>query len=101
MCKFCDNLEYKTITIPPRTTMADDNTCELLMDDDCPKCEGCKDENNYFEITTWEDNLSLSYFHQIGDLIIYPVSTRFSINFCPMCGKRISTEFYYEELKFW
>jgi len=101
MCEFCDNLEYKSITIPVRTSMADDNVCEVVTGDDCSKCNhGCADENNYFEITTWEDNLSLSYCHKIGKLTIYPVSTRFNINFCPMCGKRISEKLH-EELKFW
>jgi len=69
MCEFCDNLEYKSITVPVRTSMADDNVCEVITGDDCSKCNhGCADENNYFEITTWEDNLSLSYCHKIGKL---------------------------------
>lgn len=101
MCKFCDNLKWREINIPIRTSMADDNICEIMMDSNCDECNhGCADKNHYFSITTWEDNLSLNYYHKIGELIIYPVSARFSINFCPMCGKRIAEKIN-EELRFW
>jgi len=101
MCNFCDDLKYREIIIPMRTSMADDNVCEMIVNDDCEKCNhGCADENHYFSITTWEDNLCLNYFHKIGELIIAPVSTRFSINFCPMCGKQI-TEKINDKLGFW
>lgn len=113
MCKFCDSLEYKTITIPNRTNMADDNICEFTSPDiididgekfsngvECKGCEGCSDENSYFSIDTWEDNMCLNYFRKIRDVVIAPVSARFSINYCPMCGKRISEKLN-EELSFW
>lgn len=114
MCKFCDDLKYKNIKIPGRTTIADDNICEFASPDiieidgekfaygsDCKDCGGCADENRYFSIDTWDDNISISYYCKIKDVVIAPVSARFSINFCPICGKRISKEFYHEDLKFW
>jgi len=106
MCKYCDSLEYKNIIVPIRTSMSDDNICDKVHADkfgnaDCSNCEGCRDENQYFKIASFNDNLDISYYHKIGDVVIAPVSCRFSINFCPMCGKRISKEFYYEDLKFW
>jgi hypothetical protein len=102
MCKFCDDLDYKTITIPSRTSTADDNVCEFVVNENCNECNhGCADENNYFSITTWEDNICLNYYHKVKDLIIAPISARFSINYCPMCGKKISKEMNSEELKFW
>ena len=101
MCKFCDSLEYREIKIPVRTTMADDNICEMIMNGSCEECNhGCADENHSFSITTWDDTLCLHYYHKIGELIISPVSTRFSINSCPMCGKQISEKMK-DELKFW
>ena len=114
MCKFCDNLEYRTITIPNRTNMADDNVCEFaspeIIDIDgekitygvnCADCRGCADENSYFSITTWEDNMCLNYYHKVRDVIIAPVGARFNFNYCPMCGKRISKELHSDELNFW
>lgn len=102
MCKFCDNLEYRDIKIDTRTSLADDNVCEFIVQNDCEQCEnGCSSDNNYFSITMWEDNLHLNYYHKIRDLIIAPISMRFSINFCPMCGKRISKELHSDELNFW
>lgn len=113
MCKFCDNLEYKDITIPNRTNMADDNVCEIASPDienidgkeyncgsNCKDCYGCMDENNHFVVSSFDDNIDISYYHKIKDLTIAPVSARFSINFCPICGRRIS-KVYHEDLKFW
>lgn len=102
MCKFCDNLEYKEIKIPNRTTLADDNICEFVVNNQCSKCNsGCADKNNYFSITTWNDNICINYYHKVNNLVIAPISARFSINFCPMCGKRISKKMNSDELKFW
>ncbi len=113
MCKFCDDLEYKNITIPGRTTSAEDNVCETASPDivyidgetyhcgsKCEDCFGCIEENSNFSITAWDDVLCLNYYHKVRDLIIAPSSCRFSINYCPMCGKRISKELH-EELVFW
>jgi hypothetical protein len=97
MCKLCDKLDYKTIIIPNRTSMADDNVCEIAINNDCGECDGCADENNYFSINMWEDNICLNYYHKVKDLIIAPISVRFSINYCPMCGKRISKELNSDE----
>ena len=108
MCKYCDDLSDREIKIPIRTAMADDNICELASPDenhifyDCKNCNGCSDENQYFSINIWEDNLCFSYFHKIRDIIIAPISARFNINYCPMCCKRISNKKNdSDELKFW
>jgi len=105
MCKFCDNLRYKEIKVPSKTSLADDNVCEFASpseygDFECKNCGGCSDDNHFFSITSWDDNMQLSYYHKIKEVIIAPVSTRFNFNFCPMCGKRISKELH-EDLKFW
>ena len=106
MCEFCDSLEYKEVIIPNRTSLADDNICDFASPDEsgynhsCKDCYGCSEENNYFSITTWDDNLYLNYYHKIKDVIIAPISARFSINYCPMCGRKI-TENINNELTFW
>jgi len=113
VCKYCDNLEYRSIKIPNRANTADDNVCEIASPEiveidgekynagsKCEGCYGCTDENSYWYITTWEDIISLNYYHKVRDLIIAPCSCRFAINFCPMCGKRI-LEKIHGELIFW
>lgn len=118
MCKYCDSLkEYKTITIPIRTSMADNNICEFARPDlvvideiteetanmgcNCKGCLGCAEENNYFSVDFWNDDMCINYYHKIDEVIIAPVSARFSINYCPMCGKKINDGELIEELKFW
>jgi hypothetical protein len=106
MCQFCDNLKYQIIKVPIRTSLADDNVCEFASPDesgtsyDCNDCDGCKEENNYFSITMWDNNLCLSYYHKIKNIIIAPESARFSINYCPMCSKKITDDITHE-LIFW
>ena len=114
MCKFCDNLEYKEITIPSRTTGADHNVCEIASPQvieidgeiyksgsECEGCYGCAKENNYWQITICNNDIvDLHYYNKVRDFIIDQYSARFCINFCPMCGKRISKELH-EDLKFW
>lgn len=105
MCDFCNDLKYKEIIIPMRTTLAEDNICKFVspnefnIDYDCSDCKGCADENNYFSITAQEDTISINYYHKIRDVIIAPISARLSFNYCPMCGKRISEKD--NKLKFW
>lgn len=104
MCKFCDNVsEYRSIKIPTRTTMGDDNICELVMDNNCTNCSGCADDNNYFEleISSIRNCIEIQYYHKMGNIIIAPVSSRFCINYCPMCGKQVSKGLPSDELKFW
>lgn len=106
MCKFCDNLEYKEVVVPNRTSLADDNICDFASPSlsgysyDCESCYGCAKENNYFSITTWDNSLCLNYYHKIKDVIIAPISARFCINYCPMCGRKI-TDNINSELTFW
>ena len=57
MCKFCDDLEYRSYMVSQRTTSADDNVCEIaspwvtsdgeVVDyiSDCSDCRGCAKEN--------------------------------------------------------
>lgn len=106
MCDFCKDLNYREIKISIRTTLADDNICDFVSPDEyginhsCEDCDGCLEDNNYFSITTWEDNLYIKYYHKIKDVVIAPISARFKINFCPMCGKKISDNDN-ERLVFW
>jgi hypothetical protein len=62
MCKFCDDMKYQRIRIPVQTKMADDNICENV---DCGKCDGCSDENNYFEICSFNNVLSIDYYNKV------------------------------------
>ena len=92
--------------MPKRTTVSHENVGDFEAPDkynvnhDCKDRKGCAKENNYFSITSWEDNLCLNYYHKIKDLTIAPISARFSINYCPMCGKKIS-DTTNDELEFW
>lgn len=105
MCDFCEGLSYKELKIPIRTSLPDDNVCEIGSPDkynigfSCDGCKGCSDENNHFSVTVHEDTLSIGYYHKIRKLTIAPISSRFNINYCPMCGNRISENDH--ELKFW
>lgn len=100
MCKFCDE-DYTQLTIPMRTSFADDNVCDLLSPDgsgythDCNGCYGCADENNFFKLYFHrcdgsENIISLSYYHKVREGIIAPISARFEFSYCPFCGRKIS-----------
>ncbi|MGJ0846550.1 hypothetical protein ACR77J_07670 [Tissierella praeacuta] len=106
MCKYCDNLEYKEVIVPNRTSLADDNICDFASPSlngysyDCESCYGCAEENNYFSITSFDDVVMLNYYHKIKNVVIAPTSARFCINYCPMCGRKI-TDNINSELTFW
>lgn len=99
MCKFCDDLKWKTYIIPQRNTFADDNQCEfgspVLFNDEvcdftCIGCDGCKEENRHFSLISWENNLKFDYVSRIKNLIIEPSSESIKINFCPWCGRLLT-----------
>lgn len=99
MCKFCDDLSWKTYIVPQRNTSADDNQCLFgsplildgeVFDNTCDNCDGCKKDNRHFGLTLWENNLKLDYVSRIKKLIIEPSSESIRINFCPWCGKSLT-----------
>lgn len=99
MCKFCDNLTWKTYIVPQRNTSADDNQCIFgsplilngeVFDSTCDNCDGCKEENHHFGLTLWENNLKFDYVSRIKKLIIEPSSENIKINFCPWCSRSLT-----------
>ena len=99
MCKFCDDLKWKTYIVPERTTSADDNQCEFgspliydgeIIDSTCEDCIGCAKENMHFGLKVWENYLSLQYVHRIKKLVVEPYSEAIRINFCPWCGRSLT-----------
>lgn len=105
MCKFCDNLEWRTYLVPQRTEDACDNLCEVMtaklenidgevfsLRSDCENCNGCAPGNMGFAMHTYGNRIGFDYRHRIKELIIGRNSEMFDINFCPWCGKRLSKE---------
>lgn len=98
MCKFCDDLTWKTYMVPQRNTSSADNQCEFgsplfngeISYSTCDNCDGCKEGNHHFGLTLWENRLILSYVSRIKKLIIEPSSENIKINFCPWCGKPLT-----------
>lgn len=110
MCKFCDDLKWRTYRVLLRNFSADNNVCEYVStrhgnyDDTgfvdecgicysgtihCDDCDGCKDNNLLFELKTYENNIGVNYYHKIRDLTIAPSSEMIQINFCPWCGRQL------------
>lgn len=109
MCKFCDDLSWREYRIMLRNFGADDNVCEIISqlhdcydnspiyEDgicysgtvNCEDCNGCADENLYFSLRTYENNIGFDFYHKIRELTISPSSEMIQFNFCPWCGKQI------------
>lgn len=85
-CEFCSG-KWKQTKIGVETSYADDNVCE---ERECEECDGCSIENQYFTIQIARDNqLQLTYRHNVGDLIISPISEYKKIKYCPECGRKL------------
>lgn len=101
MCGFCDALKSdgdKIINLEVRSTMADDNICEFVNDNDCGLCSGC---NMKFYMVGYciDENIrvQICYNQKImstlnSEVIIYPFTETIQYNFCPMCGEQISKD---------
>ncbi len=63
-----------------RNTNSDNNICEKVMNEDCSKCNGCADKNNYFELNQYDGFFTISYYQKIGDIIIHTNSERINGN---------------------
>ena len=94
MCKYCSDNGYTGI-INQRTTMADDNTCEFLTGDgysvyDCDGCIGCREGQQLFEVSYYTNFYTITYYKNIGELTVHPVSERINMNFCHNCGRKLN-----------
>lgn len=92
MCEFCKNHDKYTIyRVPLRSTYADDNLCEKIVDDNCGTCNcGCADENYHFTLYKSKNWIQLGFHRKLADLIISPFSELLHINYCPWCGEKLS-----------
>lgn len=95
MCKFCESITNRKldVTLSSRSRLAVDNTCEFIGED-CSKCkDGC---NEYFKIGGFESNgntyINVDFYKEVGNIIIAPFSESIHINYCPYCGRKLSTE---------
>lgn len=97
MCEFCEilNDKEKEMIWSVRSTMAEDNICEIVNDKECSCCDGCiqafiVDGFKYNE----QQYVNLRYYQTIGKndnkAIIHPFSEGIQFNFCPFCGEQIS-----------
>ena len=98
MCEFCESLNdnKKEIVWSVRSTMVDDNICEIVNNDQCSCCGDCSQKfviNGYI----FDDEnqfISLKYFQEVSSdkekVIIHPFSEAIQFNFCPFCGEQIS-----------
>ncbi|MBU5331679.1 hypothetical protein KQI61_05675 [Anaerocolumna aminovalerica] len=105
LCKFCDDLKWRTYIVPQRSTYACDNMCEImtskieqfgeeifLTGTDCSNCDGCKEENHTFLIRTYENRIGFDYVAHVKGMHVMPTSEMLDINYCPWCGRRISEQ---------
>lgn len=93
MCKFCSALlENKKIYWQERSTVADDNFCETVCNNDCDGCHG--GDKREFTLTPSIINgnvyVSVDYYREAYETIIYPFSELMPFSYCPFCGKQIS-----------
>lgn len=100
MCDFCD--KHIRIQILTRSQSADDNVCDKLSPDgygyhDCSNCNGCVDDNNFFELSKYDDFITLGFCLNIKDVLLYRFSERICFKFCPMCGQRIMSDEEYNK----
>jgi hypothetical protein len=58
------------------STGANDNLCEKINNQDCNKCEGCSNQNNYFQVSDFGEYFIVSYHYKIGELVIERYSER-------------------------
>lgn len=102
MCKFCDKVfnEKDGLLLDQRCRYSDDNSCELFTIDGSCSCEDCFGNGNCnetflingIEYDSGDYSLNISYFKQVGDLKIEVASERMYVNYCPICGKRLSKD---------
>ena len=99
MCKFCEALTDRTkeIVWEVRSTMADDNVCDFVNGDNCDVCNGCNMSFNLYGYN-YDNNIhvGVSYSQELTSknrtkVIIKPFSEGIQWNYCPICGKQISS----------
>lgn len=67
--------------IPFGNKQSDDNICKIVMDNDCSKCTGCDDSNNYFELNQYDGFFTITYYQKIGNIVIHQSSERIKGDF--------------------
>lgn len=101
MCKFCETLfdNKKILTWDVRNSYAEDNSCEYFSNgpDHCDECigkGGCEQTFRLKGVKNDDGNCSayVSYIFNVGELIISDYSEQICINYCPVCGKRLSNK---------
>lgn len=98
-CSFCKALlNGDNITWEMRSTYADDNICDKINGTDCNLCSGC---NANFSLSAYvskeEVQVNIEFEQHIGmaseeEAVIHPLSETTVFNYCPICGKRLSTK---------
>lgn len=96
MCKFCESIvdNTKDILLTSRSRLLEDNTCEIIAEDNCDNCDdGCYE---YFKLNGYKSRgniyINIDYYKNIRKVIIAPCSESLHINYCPYCGKQISKD---------
>lgn len=98
-CSFCNALlNGNKITWEMRSSYADDNICDKINGTDCDLCKAC-DAN--FSIGSYvlkdEAHVYIEFEQHIGtalktEAIIHPLSESVVFNYCPVCGKKLSSK---------
>ena len=94
-CKFCEGLfdeGYKMIW-NMRSSYAEDNFCEKVLNNTCENCTECNAE---YYLQGWKNkqtghaSISCNYKFSNGDIVIWNFTEPLNINYCPYCGKRLA-----------
>ena len=94
-CKFCEGLfnkEYE-MTWNMRSSYADDNFCEKVLNDTCEDCHECNIKyilRGRKVKDTGRAYIQCDYKFDNGDIIIWNSTEPLNINYCPYCGKRLA-----------
>lgn len=96
MCKFCECIvnTNKEVLWNVRNRSAEDNSCEIIVDDNCSECGGCKEYFKLYSYGKYEENtfINIEHYKKVGEVIIDSFSEGLHINYCPYCGKQLSKD---------
>jgi hypothetical protein len=103
-CKFCEGLfdeEYKMIW-NMRSSYADDNFCEKVLNNTCENCQECNVDyilNGWKSKETGNTYIQCNYKFNNGDIIMWNYTEPLRINYCPYCARQLANDLVnYEDI---
>lgn len=97
MCKFCEGIfkEGCKMQWNMRSSYADDNFCDKVMNSECGNCEKCSMEykpSGFMMPDTKGCYIDCEYKFDNGNIVMWNFTEPLRINYCPFCGKALSDE---------